>query len=454
MKYDEAELIGRHFLTLIRPDYVETAKAFYGGNWPNGRRIRTSSSRRSPRTDKSSGSASTCSSSSRATRSTGVQAIARDISKQKEAEERLRQSESRYRSLIQGAAYGIYLATVDGRILDANPAFARMLGLGSVDAAASMNMNDIWARPEDRAAFIRRYRDSGAPTLSGEVEWKKKDGGSIMVRLTAHLVDVDGNEDSCFEGIVEDITERRALEEQLRQSQKMEAIGRLARGIAHDFNNVLAAILGNSDLIQIRLKPDDPLHTDIHEIAKAAERGAALTRQLLVFSRRQALAPEVLNLHTVVSNFDMMMQRLSGDIQLKLSTPGPAPMVRMEPGQIEQVVMNLVVNARDAIQEGGTISVIADLVNVDQRGSARHAGIAPGRYARIAVHDTGKGIDPEMQRHLFEPFFTTKDPAKGSGLGLSIVYGIAKEAGGTVTCSSAPSQGTTFEVLLPVAPDS
>lgn len=453
MKYDEADLVGRHFLTLIRPDYAAAAREHYARQMAE----RTPSTYfEFPAVAKDSqivwvgqhvqlvidGS-----------EVTGIQAIARDISKQKDAEERLRQSEARYRSLIQGAAYGIYLTTLDGQILDANPAFARMLGYASVDDVRLANMNDVWARPAERATFIERYRQAGAPTRSEEIEWKKKDGSAIMVRLTAHLIDVDGGTRSCFEGIAEDITERRALEEQLRQSQKMEAVGRLARGIAHDFNNVLAAILGNSDLIQLRLKPDDPLIPDVEEIAKAAERGASLTRQLLAFSRRQALEPEVLNLHTVVSNFDSMMQRLSGDIQLELSTPGPAPMVRMEPGQIEQVVMNLVVNARDAIPEGGTISVVADLVLVDAPGSARYAGVAPGPYARIAVRDTGIGIDPEVQRHLFEPFFTTKDPAKGSGLGLSIVYGIAKEAGGTVTCSSAPRKGTTFEVLLPAAPD-
>ena len=214
MKYDEPELVGRHFLTLIRPDYTETAKTFYARQLAE----RTPNTYFESPTLAKDGQVVWVGQHVQliieGDEVTGFQAIARDISKQKETEERLRQSESRYRSLIQGAAYGIYLATVDGRILDANPAFARMLGLGSIDAAGSMNMNDIWARPEDRAAFIQRYRDSGAPTLSGEVEWKKKDGSSILVRLTAHLVDVDGGEHSCFESIVEDITERRALEEQ------------------------------------------------------------------------------------------------------------------------------------------------------------------------------------------------------------------------------------------------
>jgi signal transduction histidine kinase len=288
-------------------------------------------------------------------------------------------------------------------------------------------------------------------TVSEEVEWRRKDGIAIVVRLTAHMVDFEGAGVPCFEGIVEDITEKRGLEEQLRQSQKMEAVGRLARGIAHDFNNVLAAILGNADLIQLRLTKDDPMYSDVLEIAEAAERGAALTRQLLAFSRRQAMEPEVLDLHKVVRGFDSMLQRLSGDIELGLHTPGPAPLVRIEPGQIEQVVMNLVVNARDAVPEGGTIDVYADIVTVDAQTMARYPAVVPGSYARIAVRDTGAGIDPGIERHVFEPFFTTKDPAKGTGLGLSIVYGIAKHAGGGVTFSSTPGRGTIFEVLFPLA---
>jgi PAS domain S-box-containing protein len=387
----------------------------------------------------------------RAADALSAQAIAREISKQKNAETRLRQSEARYRSLIQGAAYGIFRSTMDGTILDANPAFAQMLGYQSVDEISAVNMRDICTGAADRAALIERFRLSAEATLSEDLRWKRKDGETIVVRLTAHVVDLEGEGASCFDGIAEDITEKRALEEQLRQSQKMEAVGRLARGIAHDFNNVLAAIMGNSDLLQLQLKEEDPMYQDVQEISRAAERGASLTRQLMAFSRRQATEPETLDLHEVVRGFDSMLQRLSGDIELRLHTPGPPPLVRVEPGQIEQVVMNLVVNARDAVPEGGTINVHADLVTVDAHNGARYPAVPPGRYARVAVRDTGAGIDPTIERHVFEPFFTTKDPAKGTGLGLSIVYGIAKEAGGAVTFSSAPGAGTIFEVLLPVA---
>jgi two-component system cell cycle sensor histidine kinase/response regulator CckA len=451
MKYEEAELIGRHFLTLIRADYIDAAKALYtkqlAERTPNtyfefpavakdGETIWVGQHVQLVVQDD---------------QVVGLQAITRDISKQKKAEDRLRESEARSRSLIQGAAYGIYRTTMDGEILDANPALATMLGYASVDEVRAVNMKDIYIRTADRAALIVHFSRVGMDTLSEEVQWRRKDGTPIVVRLTAHIVDFEGAGVPCFEGIVEDITEKRGLEEQLRQSQKMEAVGRLARGIAHDFNNVLAAILGNADLIQLRLEKDDPIYPDVLEIAEAAERGAALTRQLLAFSRRQAMEPEVLDLHEVVRGFDSMLQRLSGDIELGLHTPGPAPLVRIEPGQIEQVVMNLVVNARDAVPEGGTINVYADIVTVDAQTMSRYPAVVPGAYARIAVRDTGAGIDPEIERHVFEPFFTTKDPAKGTGLGLSIVYGIAKHAGGGVTFSSTPGQGTIFEVLLPLA---
>jgi signal transduction histidine kinase len=252
---------------------------------------------------------------------------------------------------------------------------------------------------------------------------------------------------SCFEGIAEDITAKRGLEEQLRQAQKMEAVGRLARGVAHDFNNVLAAILGCADLMALRMKPNDPSLPDAEEIQKAAERGATLTRQLLAFSRREPQQPQQLDLHALARSLDSMLTRLTDVVDLRLRTPGPPPIVRAE----------LAVNARDAMPQGGTIDVIIEGVALDETAAAGYPGMPPGRYARMRVRDTGVGIAPELQPYVFEPFFTTKDAAKGTGLGLSIVYGIAKEAGGTVTfstASSGPQRGTLFEVLLPLDDES
>jgi two-component system cell cycle sensor histidine kinase/response regulator CckA len=365
------------------------------------------------------------------------------------SEDRLRRSEAQYRSLIYGAAYGIYRSTEDGRILDANPALAGMLGYSSVKELLTRNMLDLYRSPEDRAALLATgvHREHGI----GEVYWKRKDGVPILVRLSARIIEGDEEGVTCYETIAEDITERRALEEQLRQAQKMEAVGRLARGVAHDFNNVLAAIIGYSELITARLHPDSAVSHDALEIRRAAERGAMLTRQLLTFSRSQALEPRVVDLHAVLKEDERMLRQLVGEgVALRLETIGPAPRVSIEPGQLDQVLLNLLVNGRDAMPEGGTVTVSIDAVILGARDIVRYPGALSGSYARIRVKDTGTGIDPLTQPHVFEPFFTTKDPSKGTGLGLSIVYGIAKDAGGTVTFTTTTGEGSTFEVLLPL----
>jgi PAS domain S-box-containing protein len=373
------------------------------------------------------------------------------VEEQKHTEQRLRRSEARYRSLIQGAAYGIYRSTLDGTILDANPALASMLGY-TTEELQTLNMLDVYKSARDRAALIERYhaRHSGG-ALSTDITWRKKDGTEIIVHVTARVVRLDDGM-RCFEGIVEDITERRALEDQLRQAQKMEAVGRLARGVAHDFNNVLAAILGCSDLLAMRLEKDDPSRDDAEEIRKAAERGAALTRQLLAFSRSQALEAQLLDLNVAIAQMGSMLQRLAGEsVKLDVRMTKTPVCVRIEPGLLEQVLLNLVVNGRDAMPAGGTVTVTVESIAIDGAGGRRYPALPDGEYARISVTDTGVGIDPATQPHIFEPFFTTKGPSKGTGLGLSIVYGIAKDAGGTVTFITAPERGTTFEVLLPLA---
>jgi PAS domain S-box-containing protein len=449
MKYAVRELIGRHFLTLIRDDHKAEAARFYARQ----------TAERIPNTYFEFPAVTMDGETVWVGQHVqlviqggdivGLQAIARDISKQRAAEERLRRSEARYRSLIQGAEYGIFRASADGRILDANPAFAQMLGYDSVDELGAFTLGGVNAASHGLASFVDQWRRKGEPRISGIVTWRRRDGTAIDVRLAGRIVELENQGETGFEAIAEDVTARRALEAQLRQSQKMEAVGRLARGIAHDFNNVLAAIVGCSDLLRLRLRPDDPSYVEAVEIGTSAERGAALTKRLLAFSARQASVPEVLDVKAIVRGFDPILQRLTGGVEIRLHTTGPPLLVRAEPGQIEQVVMNLVVNARDASSEGGAIDVTVDDINLGREHAGRYPEMPPGRFARIAVHDTGAGIEPDLQRHVFEPFFTTKDPAKGSGLGLSIVYGIARDAGGTVTFSSSATQGTTFEVLLP-----
>jgi two-component system, cell cycle sensor histidine kinase and response regulator CckA len=450
MQYSEQELLGRHFFSLIRKDHQNVAGEFYL------RQIfdKTPTTYLEFPTVKKNGESFWVGQHVElvfdgAGQVVGVHAIARDVTRQKDAEDRLRKSEARYRSLIQGAAYGIYRATVDGAILDANPAIAAMLGY-TVEELLARNMSSLYASPEERAVLIEKSRDEPNQMRTSDVAWRRKDGTPIVVRVTARLVEFEDGL-SCFEGVAEDITEKRALEEQLRQALKMEAVGRLARGVAHDFNNVLAAIIGCSDLLSLSLQPSDPSFNEAQEIRKAAERGASLTRQLLTFSRSQMLEAQLVDLNALVPQLDGLLQRMAGDdVAVRISTAGVATQVRIEPGQLEQVLMNLVVNARDAMPGGGTIDVRIETVTLDERSVLRYPGISDGAFARIAVTDTGEGIPVDMQPHLFEPFFTTKDPSKGTGLGLSIVYGIAKEAGGTVSFATAANEGTTFEVLLPL----
>ena len=449
MQYSEEELLGRHFFSLVRKDYRNEVGEFYLRQLSE--KI-PSTYREFPSVTKGGDTlwvGQHVELAFNGDEVAGVHAIARDITRQKDAEARLRKSEARYRSLIQGAAYGIYRTTVEGTILDANPAIAAMLGY-TVDELMSVNMATVYKSAVERATLIEQYQREHNQTLTTDVTWQKKDGTAIIVRLTARVVEFEDGL-SCFEGVAEDITEKRALEEQLRQALKMEAVGRLARGVAHDFNNVLAAIIGCSDLLTLRLKPADPALDEAREIRKAAERGAALTRQLLAFSRNQMLEAKLVDLNLVVPQLDGMLQRLAGDnVPVRITVAGVPTNVRIEPGQVEQVLLNLIVNARDAMPQGGAIDVRVESIRLDERGVLRYPGISDGAFARIAVTDTGEGIHPDMQAHVFEPFFTTKDPSKGTGLGLSIVYGIAKEAGGTVSFSTAPKQGTTFEVLLPL----
>jgi PAS domain S-box-containing protein len=451
LKYNDGELVGRHILTLVRADFRAEAAALYARQMSE--RIPTTYFE-FPAMAKDGtlvwigqyvqlvfgGGAILA-----------VHAIARDITRQKGIEERLKQSESRYRSLIQGASYGIFLTNVAGTIVEANPALAHMLGYASVDELKAVGMLAVYKSRQDRLAIIDRYNRTRDPSFAADVAWLRKDGSEITAHLSARIVNnADGSVG--FEGIAEDVTEKHALEEQLRRAQKLEAVGRLARGVAHDFNNVLAAILGTADLLLLRLPTDDLSREDADEIRRAAERGAQLTRQLLAFSRSQMLEPQIVDLHLVVPALRPMLERLlGGRAALTLQVGDRPASVRVEPGQLEQVLLNLVVNARDAVPPlGGAIDVDLSVVDLDQAGALRYSGIPAGSWVRLTVADNGGGIDPELQAHLFEPFFTTKDPSKGSGLGLSIVYGIARDAGGTVTFQTSADHGTTFEVLLPL----
>jgi PAS domain S-box-containing protein len=363
------------------------------------------------------------------------------------AQENLRRSEANFRSLVTNAPYGICSCDSAGKVLDANPAFLELLGLSSSAEVIGQHIFSLYADHEqwfDLADFLR----SDAPFKGLTAEWKRKNGTTV-VRVSGRAVS-NGRKDSVvFEIFAEDVTERRALEQQLRQSQKMEAVGRLAGGIAHDFNNLLMVISGYSEFLLERLGAEPHLRGPAQEIASASERASSLTRQLLAFSRKQMLAPRIISLNDVATeNLKMLTRMIGEDIDLVLIPGQSLWAVRADAGQIEQVIMNLAVNARDAMPSGGKLTIETTNVTLDEDYARLHAPLRAGDYVMFAITDTGMGMDPETQSHIFEPFFTTKGP-KGTGLGLSTVYGIVKQSGGYIWVYSEVNRGTTFKIYLP-----
>jgi PAS domain S-box-containing protein len=363
------------------------------------------------------------------------------------AQEGLRRSEVNFRSLVTNAPYGICRCDAAGVLLNANPALVSMLGYQSASELVGRSLPTIYADSQQWFTAADYFRSSQRFTgLSAN--WLRKDGGSIVVRLSGRTIH-DENKTTFLEIFAEDITERRLLEQQLRQAQKMEAVGRLAGGIAHDFNNLLMVISGYCEFLLERIGPDPGVRGPAQEIAKAAKRATSLTVQLLAFSRKQMLAPKLLDLNGVVTENLKLLTRLIGeDIDLVMIPGGELGLVKADPNQIEQVIMNLAVNARDAMPHGGHLVIESANVRLDESFARTHAGVEPGEYVMVAVSDTGMGMDADTQTHIFEPFFTTKGP-KGTGLGLSTVYGIVKQSGGYITVSSEPNKGTTFKVYLP-----
>jgi PAS domain S-box-containing protein len=363
------------------------------------------------------------------------------------AQENLRRSELNFRSLVTNSPYGICRCDSTGKILDANPAFVELLGHASADELIGQHIFGLYAEHDkwfDLADFLR----SALPFKGLTAEWKRKDGVTTGVRISGRSV-ANGGEGMVFELFAEDVTERRALEQQLRQSQKMEAVGRLAGGIAHDFNNLLMVISGYSEFLLERLGDEPQLRAPAQEIASAAERASSLTRQLLAFSRKQMLAPRVVNLNDVATENVKMLTRMIGeDIDLVIAPSPDLWSVRADAGQIEQVIMNLAVNARDAMPSGGKLTIETSNVVLDEDYARLHSPVRPGDYVMVAVSDTGAGMDAETQSHIFEPFFTTKG-TKGTGLGLSTVYGIVKQSGGYIWVYSEMGRGTTFKIYLP-----
>ena len=376
--------------------------------------------------------------------------VNRDITERKRAEEALRQSEAGFRAVVEDAPYGIYRASSSGRFLQVNPALQNMLGYESGEDLLRRNLaSDIFRHTGEYQHLIEIL--SGKEEIKDvEVEWKRQDGTPITVRCSGRSIDDESGVPAYFEVFAEDVTEKKVLERQLIMSQKMEAIGRLSGGIAHDFNNLLGVIIGYSRVLTKALSTNMPLREHALEIEKAGQRAASLTKQLLAFSRQQVLTPAVLNLNTLASDMQKMLPQLLGeDIEVSLALDPELGNVKADQSQIEQVIMNLAVNARDAMPMGGKLKIQTTNVELDQAYTWNHPGSKVGNYVMLAVTDTGTGMDAATLTHIFEPFFTTKERGKGTGLGLSTVYGVVKQSNGYVWVDSAPGKGASFQVYLP-----
>ena len=367
----------------------------------------------------------------------------------KRNEQALRRSEARYRSLVQSSVYGIYRSSLEGRFLDVNPALITMLGYGSAEEVLLLDPeSDIFAHPEEHTRLIDEFRRTGR--LDGiEVKWKRKDGSAVTVRISGRAVSSADEPADVLEAIAEDVTDRRALEDQFRQAQKMEAVGRLAGGVAHDFNNLLMVISGYAEVILAKLEVEHPLRDKAYAIQQASDRATTLTRQLLAFSRKQLLELKVVDVNAIVADMERLLRPLIGEnIALTARLAPEAGCTRADAGQLEQVLMNLVVNAKDAMPNGGTLTIQTQNIELDDSHRAQ-TFIRPGNYVMLSVSDTGTGMDKETQSRIFEPFFTTKEKGKGTGLGLSTVYGIVKQSGGYVMVHSEEGRGTSFQIYLP-----
>src|ERR1051326_6576917 len=356
-----------------------------------------------------------------------------DASSRKRAEEALRESDKRYRDLVENATYGITQTTPDGRFLDANPALVAMLGYESKDDLMALNVADLYCDPRDRAAVLQNCEKTGH-VRDMELDLKTKDGTPIVIRLTGRAVRGDTGQAEYFECFVEEVTERRMLERELMQAQRIEAIGRLAGGVAHDFNNILGVIIGYSELLMGCADVAGDQAEGLVEIRKAAERGAAVTHQLLAFSRKQVLEPKVLDLNAVVSDMSKMLLRLLGEhIELAIKLNPRLGSVKADPTQIGQAIVNLAVNARDAMPQGGRLTLETDDLEMNQGYLQDGQTPVPrGRYIMLQIRDTGTGMSEETLGRIFDPFFTTKERGKGTGLGLATVYGIVKQSGGFI----------------------
>lgn len=376
--------------------------------------------------------------------------IFEDIGEQKRVEAAARQAELMFRRLVEQSLVGIYILQ-ENRIRYANPKLAEIFGYTQEELQALPSFFELLV-PEDAGEMARRLRErqrTAPPSTRDRFRGRRRDGTPLELEMMGGAMEYEGRPASI--GVVMDVTESKRLEEQLRVAQRLEAVGRLAGGVAHDFNNLLMAIQGYSELGLQRHGPESPVRSELEEILKAAERGASLTRQLLAYSRRQMLQPIVLNMNSVILNMRPMLGHLIGeDIELVLQLADGLETVKVDPGNLEQVLMNLAVNARDAMPEGGRLTIRTENQTFRAGSIAPGAERRPGEFVCLSVIDTGTGMDAETLQRVFEPFFSTKELGKGTGLGLAVVYGIVKQHEGWIEAASQTGVGTTFRVYLPI----
>lgn len=376
--------------------------------------------------------------------------MANDVTERMEAEAATRESREKLRLLVDRAPFGIcraYLAR--DRVESANPALCEMLGYSEPELLGLSMSKDLYVNSPNHAELIELLKRE-RKLRAQEAFLKHKDGRQIRVRLTAFLTPGESDSHDQVDVYVEDLTEQSALEQQIRAVQKLEAVGRLAGGVAHDFNNILVVIKLSTDMMLNQITPDSPLSKPLLQVSKAADRATALTTQMLAFSRRQMMQVRVVNVNSIVSDISHLLRRIIGeDVRLVTTLASGLANTKLDPDQLGQVVLNLAVNARDAMPGGGTLQLETSNVELDEAYAVLHPPVQPGSYVLLAVSDTGTGIAKSDLPHIFDPFFTTKEMGKGTGLGLSIVYGIVKQSGGYIWVYSEPGQGTTFKLYFP-----
>ena len=378
--------------------------------------------------------------------------IIRDITRRRRAENALKESEEKYRTLVNNISIGVYRSTgyPEGRFIQANPAIARMFGYDSLEDFMKISVNDFYQDPEDRRYFIEEAVQKGF-VKDREIRLKKRDGTLITALCSATVQYDDNGALQWMDGVIEDITERKEFEEQLRQMQKMDAIGTLAGGIAHDFNNILTAVIGYGNLLKEAVQGNSQLTDYINQILISSERAATLTQNLLAFSRRQIINPSPVNMNEIIRKVGTRLLRVIGeDIELKIALSSEDLLVMADAMQMEQILLNLAANARDAMPDGGTLTIKTARVELDDEFPRAHGYGMRGLYACILVEDTGQGMDEQTRERIFEPFFTTKKVGKGTGLGLSMVYGIVKQHEGYVDTYSELGKRSVFKIYLPL----